>query len=366
MRRPRRVSRHLARQPFGTLRAARCPSPGHDGDRSPSRTTRRATTWFPPRRVLPGRRGLSAPRRPPWPSVVRFPPARYREHGVRCLCDASTAYAAASQRGTRSALGAAITRRALRPGNVACGDRCVRGTLAPRHHAGTNNLVSTTLGATGLKADLAPRHYRIPPPGDRPRKMPSAASGRRSGSDGPCASDRLLDEHYHGADHRLVGAGPLHVGPAGIRRPQDAPTALDSQPPRQRRAAGTVRTHRHDAAVGRRLVGWKAPAGRPSPGSTLGKEISRAHMLTPPDIAWAFVGMLRQADIQPEPGHITAELGHEDGRKRDTLASTLLADSIIRPSVGLPAEYRGPSARQGVMTRRGANTQHTQGPLVCW
>ena len=39
-----------------------------------------------------------------------------------CLCDASTAYAAASQRGTGSALGAAITRRALRPGNVACGD----------------------------------------------------------------------------------------------------------------------------------------------------------------------------------------------------------------------------------------------------
>ena len=73
--------------------------------------------------ILPGRRGLSAPRRPPWPSVVRFPPARYREYGVRCLCDAPTAYAAALQRGTGAALGAAITRRALRPGNVACGDR---------------------------------------------------------------------------------------------------------------------------------------------------------------------------------------------------------------------------------------------------
>ena len=70
---------------------------------------------------LPGRHGLSAPRRSSWPSVVRLRP-RYREYGVRCLCDASTAYAAASQRGTGSALGAAITRRALRPGNVACGD----------------------------------------------------------------------------------------------------------------------------------------------------------------------------------------------------------------------------------------------------
>ena len=63
---------------------------GHDRDRSPSRTTRRATTWFPPRRVLPGRRGVPpAPWRPPWPSVVRFPPARYHEDGVpvpmRCV-----------------------------------------------------------------------------------------------------------------------------------------------------------------------------------------------------------------------------------------------------------------------------------------
>ena len=46
-------------------------------------------------------------------------------------------------------------------------------------HAGTSNLLSKALGATGLKADLAPRHYRIAPPGDRPRKAPSVASGRR-------------------------------------------------------------------------------------------------------------------------------------------------------------------------------------------
>ena len=38
---------------------------------------------------LPGRRAFSAPRRPYWPSVVRFPPARYHEVGVpvplRCV-----------------------------------------------------------------------------------------------------------------------------------------------------------------------------------------------------------------------------------------------------------------------------------------
>ena len=51
---------------------------------------------------------------------------------------------------------AAFTRRALRPGNVARGDQCVRGTLALRHHAGTNNLLSKAVGATGRKAALVP------------------------------------------------------------------------------------------------------------------------------------------------------------------------------------------------------------------
>ena len=34
-----------------------------------------------------------------------------------------------------------------------------------------------------------------------PSKAPSAASGRRNGSDGRCASHRPPDEHHHGADH---------------------------------------------------------------------------------------------------------------------------------------------------------------------
>ena len=95
----------------------------------------------------------------PWPSwyaSVRALPRMWRT----VPCDASsTAYAAALQRGTGAALVAAFTRRALRPGNVASGDRCVRGTIAPRHHAGTRNLVSKALGATGPKADFAACHY---------------------------------------------------------------------------------------------------------------------------------------------------------------------------------------------------------------
>ena len=56
-------------------------------------------------------------------------------------------------------------------------------TIAPAPKRHQRNLVST-LAATARKADLAPRHYRIPPPSDMPRKTTSAASGRRSGSDG--------------------------------------------------------------------------------------------------------------------------------------------------------------------------------------
>ena len=184
MRQPRRVSRHLARQPFGTRRIARCPSSRHDRDRSPSRTTRRATTWFPPRRSARQARGPSRALAALLAVMVRLRPratANVAYGAMRCVDRVRCCFAA---RHLVSTLGAAITRRALRPGHVACGDHCVRGTLPPRHHAGTNDLLSKALGATGRKAALAPRHYRIAPPGDMPRKATSAASGRRNGSDG--------------------------------------------------------------------------------------------------------------------------------------------------------------------------------------
>ena len=165
---------------------------GHDRDRSPSRTTRRATTWFPPRRLSPAGAG-SLPRLGGPPGRHDPPPsARYRECGVRCHAMRRPRTLLLCSKALAQLLDAAFTRRALRPGNVACGDRCVRGTLAPRHHAGTNDLLSKALGATGRKAAFAPRHYRIAPPGDRPRKAPSAASGRRPVVTGRCASDRAI------------------------------------------------------------------------------------------------------------------------------------------------------------------------------
>ena len=46
--------------------------------------------------------------------------------------------------------------------------------------------------------------------------------------------------------------GSPPAGPVAVRRPRDAPAALDGHPPHQRRAAGTFRPHRHHPAVGRR------------------------------------------------------------------------------------------------------------------
>ena len=69
------------------------------------------------------------------------------------------------------------------PTTLPKGSSHMAATIAPapkRHH---RNLVST-LAAAAFKADLAPRHYRIPAPRDIPREAPSAASGRRYGSDG--------------------------------------------------------------------------------------------------------------------------------------------------------------------------------------
>ena len=133
----------------------------HDRDRSPSRTTRRATTWFPPRRLSPAGAG-SLPRHGGPPGRHGPPPStRYRECGVRCHAMRRPRTLLLCSKALAQLLVAAFTRRALRPGNVACGDRCVRGTLAPRHHAGTNDLLSKALGATGRKAAFAPRHYRF-------------------------------------------------------------------------------------------------------------------------------------------------------------------------------------------------------------
>ncbi len=92
-------------------------------------------------------------------------------------CDASTAYAAALQHGTGSSPCVTPSRRALPSRHVAFSDQVMRGTLAPRHHAGTKFLVTETLAATGPEANSAPRHYRFSVPGNLPpRPQPMIAN----------------------------------------------------------------------------------------------------------------------------------------------------------------------------------------------
>ena len=191
MRQPRRVSRHLARQPFGTRRAARCPSlrtrqgplpVPHDTSRHdlvPATPVARQARG--PSRALAASLAVSCTLPPrALPRSWRTGAFAMRRPTTLLLCSEALAQLQF----------AAFTRRALRPGHVACGDHCVRGTLPPRHHAGTNDRLSKALGATGRKAAFAPRHYRIPAWSagtphrecDIPRRGRPAVTGR-------CASD---------------------------------------------------------------------------------------------------------------------------------------------------------------------------------
>ena len=211
MRQPRRVSRHLARQrfrhpPYRALSVfpdttGIAPSPARHV--APRLGSRHAGALA--RQARGPSRALAA-----LLAVGGTPPPRALPRMWRTVpCDASsTAYAAALQHGTRAALIAALTRRALRPGHVACGDRCVRRTIPPHHHAGTKDLVSTTLGATGPKADFGPRHYRNPASGDMARKTMSTASGRPSGSDGALRRGSPLGRAGRGSPRAVFGPRP--------------------------------------------------------------------------------------------------------------------------------------------------------------
>ena len=101
---PRRVSRHLARQPFGTLRAARCPSlQTRQGTLPVPHDTSRHDLVPATPGSLPGRRGV--------------PPAMTPGTGSRCGSTPAGRWAAlaASLLPPRPAAGAGRT-RGLRPG----------------------------------------------------------------------------------------------------------------------------------------------------------------------------------------------------------------------------------------------------------
>ena len=162
--------------------AVSCGDRGVSSDIWPTSLVRHA-----PRRALPGsgttgispsramRRTTTVRRTPVSPALRVSAPCGFLAVGgaapIRALpriwrtvpCDASTAYAAASRLGTGSSPRVTPSRRALSSRPRRAWRQLTRGTLAPRHHAGTNFLLTETHAASGPEAASTPRHYRISP-----------------------------------------------------------------------------------------------------------------------------------------------------------------------------------------------------------
>ena len=96
VRRPRRVYRHLPASPSAPAAPRVALSPGTKGSLPVPRDMSRHDPRSAAPGCSPGRRAFRA--LAALPAVVGMPlSARYRGHGVRCLCDASTALRCASQ-----------------------------------------------------------------------------------------------------------------------------------------------------------------------------------------------------------------------------------------------------------------------------
>ena len=245
MRQPRRVSRHLARQrirhpPYRALSSSRT----RQGSLLVPHDTSRHDLVPATPSSLPGRRGVPpAPWRPSWPSVVRLPPARYRECGVTVPCDASsTAYTLLRCSTALAQLSSLLSHAELFVPATSPVATDVCG--APYHRIITRApkiLLARPLARLARRPILGPvttgSPHRATGCGRQLRPLRAA----RVVVTGRCASDRAPDENHHRAHHRLVGAGHLDVGPARIRRSQDTLAALDGHQPHPRRAAGIVR-----------------------------------------------------------------------------------------------------------------------------
>ena len=181
-----RRSRRASRQSSATrsvsapgLMVARSSRPGHSGSNSPGR------------RYESSRHGLAASRpRTPGSGAVRFhsPPTKPSSrlgtrHIVRCNAVVRSAPPPVRHPGPRVTAAGRYT--------PALSGLATTAAQSGHRHASYHpprpimSAARDKMLSTPCRARLrAARHYRIPPPGDRPRKGPSAASGRRNGSDG--------------------------------------------------------------------------------------------------------------------------------------------------------------------------------------
>ena len=209
-------------------------------------------------------------------------------------------------------------------------------TIAPAPKRHQRNLL-VTLAATARKAALAHRHYRIAPPGDRPRETPSAASGRRPVVTVRCASDRAPDEHRHGAHHRLAGADHRDAGPAGAA------------------ARGTLRAL--PTAIRRTRVARPGPCARTatiqpwaagSSGSTYAKSPAAASDASAARRRPAELRCVAAADRPPSQEPIAMSAGRAsraDGRKRR--AGSGAADGVPEGGAAAPTDATTEHKRHG-------------------
>ena len=230
--------------------AARSSRLGHSGSNSPGR------------RYESSRHGLAASRpRTPGSGAVRFlspptkPSSRFgTRHIVRCNAVVRSAPLPVRHPGPRVT---AAGRYTPAPSGLA-----TTASQSGQRHASYHPPRSIMSAArdkmlsTPCRARLrAARHYRNPAPGDVPRKAPSAASGRRSGSDGALrlGPRARRTPPRHGSSSRRRRSPPCRTNRGSP--PAERTAALDCHQPHSCRAAETVRPYRHDAVVGRRLVG---------------------------------------------------------------------------------------------------------------
>ena len=183
-----RRSRRASRQSSATLSVsvlglmvARSSRPGRSGSKSPGR------------RYESSRHGLAASRpRTPGSGAMR---SFHRHEAFQPLgdtphCSDATRWSGSSTPGASS--GAARYRggalHASPPGPATTASQSGQRHASYHPPRPVMSAARDKMLITPCRARLrAARHYRIAPPGDMPRKAPSAASGRGNGSDGPCA-----------------------------------------------------------------------------------------------------------------------------------------------------------------------------------
>ena len=240
-------------------------------------------------------------------------------------------------------------------------------TIAPAPKRHQRNLL-ITLAAAARKADLAPRHYRLPPPGDMPRKAPSAASPRRSGSDGalrlgPRARTSRSNPSVTGAGQASRRPDGRGVGPRRRLHPRAGPVA------RRRDGAAPGPDRREARAAPSVPCLWSAPGhgthSRPAPGKrgATPKRIT-ATLKAVKELRPARTEITICTGLHTRGGHSSGVLGRNGAPVRPEAEA-----SSVHPQTS--RQYRaGRASSPGIQPRQGGHhdgrARHRAQALAIW